>query len=212
MTLHASDRYSSKELSETTWPDFERLFRKQGFVGDGWWCWCTFHHVASFSLPENRQLPIRAERAKRNKEKKKNLVMAGCAHGILVYAKGEPVGWCQYGPREELPRTDNTLKYRKLALENDSERTWRITCFVVDSRYRRRGVASFGLEAALEAIKKKGGGIVEAYPVSKTDQGANYIYCGTVSMFEKAGFKTVAPLAQGRTSTVVMRKTISRAS
>jgi GNAT superfamily N-acetyltransferase len=146
--------------------------------------------------------------AKRNREKKKNLVMTGCTHGVLVYAKGEPVGWCQYGPREELPRTDNTIKYRKLALEDNSDRLWRVTCFVVDSEHRRRGVATFGLKAALGAIKKKGGGIVEAYPVSNTDQGANYIYCGTVSMFEEAGFKTIAPLAQGRTSTVVMRKTI----
>ena len=141
--------------------------------------------------------------------KKKKLVTTSCAHGILVFAKDEPVGWCQLGPREELPRMDNTTKYRKLALaENDSERLWRVTCFVVDREYRRRGVASFALRAALEAIKKKGGGIVEAYPVRKTDQGANYIYCGTVSMFEKAGFKTIAPLAQGRTSTVVMRRTV----
>jgi len=69
-------------------------------------------------------------------------------------------------------------------------------------------MAGAGLRAALEAIRKKGGGLVEAYPVSKTDQGSNYVYCGTVSMFEKAGFKTTALLATGRTSTVVMRKTI----
>ena len=64
------------------------------------------------------------------------------------------------------------------------------------------------MKAALEAIRKKGGGLVEAYPVSKTDQGSNYIYCGTVSMFEKAGFKTIAPLATGRTATVAMRRMI----
>ena len=208
MGTSGAAEYSSRELSEKTWPDFEKLFRKQGFVGDGWWCWCTFHHISSFSVPENQQPPTRADRAKLNREKKKKLVTTGCAHGILVYAREEPVGWCQLGPREELPRMDNTTKYRKLALEEDSERLWRITCFVVDNKYRRRGVATFGLKAALEAIKKRGGGIVEAYPVRKTDQGANYIYCGTVSMFERAGFKTIAPLAQGRTSTVVMRRTV----
>ena len=210
MGTGASAEYSSKELSDKTWPDFEKLFRRQGLVGDGWWCWCTFHHISSFSLPENQQPPTRAERAKLNHQKKKKLVATNCAHGILVYVKGEPVGWCQFGPREELPRMDNTTKYRKLALalEKVSNRLWRITCFVVDKEYRRRGVASFGLRAALETIKKKGGGIVEAYPVRKTDQGANCIYCGTVSMFERAGFKTMAPLAQGRTSTVVMRRNV----
>ena len=69
-------------------------------------------------------------------------------------------------------------------------------------------MASYGLKAALEAIRKKGGGLVEAYPVSKTDQGSNYIYCGTVRMFEKAGFKIIAPFATGRTATVVVRKMV----
>jgi ribosomal protein S18 acetylase RimI-like enzyme len=150
----------------------------------------------------------RAEWAMQNRREKRDLVEKGCAHGILVYADGEPIGWCQYGSREELPRVDSSSRYRRLALENRGERMWRITCFVVDKEYRRRGVASAGLRAALEAIGRKGGGLVEAYPVSKTDQGSNYIYCGTVSMFKKAGFKTITPLTTGRTSTVVMRKTI----
>jgi ribosomal protein S18 acetylase RimI-like enzyme len=202
------DKYSTKELSRQTWPDFERLFLKRGFVGDGWWCWCTFHHISSYSLPQNRQPPTRAERAVRNRRQKGELVEKGCAHGILVYSKGEPIGWCQYGPREELPRLDHTQNYRRLALEDSKDPLWRITCFVVDKQDRHRGVASFALKAALEAIGKKGGGLVEAYPVSKTDQGSNYMYCGTVRMFEKAGFKTIAPLATGRTATVVMRRKI----
>lgn len=159
-------------------------------------------------MPEKQQPRTRAERAVRNHQQKAKLVEKGRAHGILLYANGEPVGWCQYGPREELPRVDNGQKYRRLALEDGTERLWRITCFVVDKKYRRKGVASAALEVALEAIRKKGGGVVEAYPVSKTDQGSNYIYSGTVTMFEKAGFKTVAPLGEGRTTTVVMRRTI----
>ncbi len=165
------------------------------------------HHVSSYSLPENREPRTRSERAVRNRRKKAELVEKGCAHGILVYAEGEPVGWCQYGPRKELPRTDNSQSYRRLGLEDGTGRMWRITCFVVDKQHRRRGVATVGLRAALEAIKKKGGGLVEAYPVSKTDQGSNYLYCGTMNMFEKAGFKKVAPFGTGRTVTVVMRRT-----
>jgi hypothetical protein len=47
----------------------------------------------------------------RNRREKRDLVERGHAHGILVYANGEPVGWCQYGPREELPR----INYRGFA-------------------------------------------------------------------------------------------------
>lgn len=167
------------------------------------------HHHRSQSLPENKRLRTRVESAVRSRREKRELVDKGYSHGILVYAKGEPIGWCQYGPREELPRIDNSPKYRKLALEDGKDKLWRITCFVVDKNYRRRGVASAALKAALEAIRNKGGGgLIEAYPVSKTDQGSNYLYPGTVTMFEKAGFKLVAPFGNGRTSTVVMRRTI----
>jgi len=207
MSADFLDEYSTKELSEKTWPDLERLFKKPG-VGDAWWCWCMHHHHRSQPLPENKRPRTRAGRAVRNRREKRELVDKGYSHGILVYAKREPVGWCQYGPREELPRIDNSPKYRKLALEDGKDKLWRITCFVVDKKYRRRGVASAGLKAALEAIRNKGGGLVEAYPVSKTDQGPNYLYPGTATMFEKAGFKMVAPFGHGRTTTVVMQRTI----
>jgi ribosomal protein S18 acetylase RimI-like enzyme len=101
----------------------------------------------------------------RNRRQKKELVEHGLAHGILVYAKGEPVGWCQYGPREELSRIDNKRNYRELSLGTGNENLWRISCFVTDKKHRRRGVASAALAAALESIKSKGGGVVEAYPM-----------------------------------------------
>jgi len=199
--------YTSKELSGNTWPDLERLFEKSG-IGDAWWCWCMHHHVSSYSLQENKPPRSRAERAVRNRQRKEELVEDGHSHGILVYADRDPVGWCQYGRREELPRIDNSRKYRNLALGDNAAKFWRITCFVVDKNYRMRGVASAALKAALESIRNRGGGTVEAIPVSKTDQGAGYMCTGTVSMFEKAGFKIVAPFGVGRTTTVVMRRTI----
>jgi GNAT superfamily N-acetyltransferase len=203
----ASVEFTSKDLSSKTWPDLARLFEKPE-IGDAWWCWCTFHHVSSFSGAENRPARTRAERAVANRRQKEMLVKGGRAHGVIVYADGEPVGWCQYGPREELPRIDNIRNYRSLVPTDEKKKLWRITCFVIDKNYRKSGVASTALKAALESIRNKGGGLVEAIPVSKTDQGPGYMYTGTVSMFEKAGFKTVGPFAIGRTSTVVMRRTI----
>ena len=92
--------YTTKELSRKTWPDFVRLFSQ----GSGWdFCQCMHFHRPR-SLPKEQRLRTRAERGIRNRRQKRALVEQGCAHGILVYANGEPVGWCQYGPREELPR------------------------------------------------------------------------------------------------------------
>lgn len=209
MSIPASGRqkYTSKELSTKTWPDLARLFEKPE-IGDAWWCWCTFHQLSSSSRSEDKPARTRAERAVKNRRDKENLVKTDRAHGVIVYANREPVGWCQYGPREELSRIDHSRSYRNLALLDRPRKLWRITCFVVDRNYRRRGVASTALNATLESIRKKGGGLVEAIPVSKTNQGPGYMYTGTVSMFEKAGFKIVGPLGSGRTSTVVMRRAI----
>jgi GNAT superfamily N-acetyltransferase len=139
------------------------------------------------------------------------LVAAGRTHGILVYFKGEPIGWCQYGPAAEFPRIDESRYYRGLSPRDLGATLWRITCFAVDKRYRRRGVAGIALKAALEAIRKKHGGLVEAYPVTYWRPGTfgNSSTNGPASIFAREGFRTVAPF--GKTihrTNVLMRKTV----
>jgi GNAT superfamily N-acetyltransferase len=193
--------YSTKELTRNNWPDFEKLFETHPAPG-AYPCWCMYYHRLR-PLPESEKLQTRVKRVARNHREKRELVRNGRSHGILVYAEGKPVGWCQYGPSEELPRIDNNPKYRGLAPEGDMERLWRITCFVVDRKYQKRGVASAALKAALESIRNKGGGLVEAYPIIRW--GAYADWSGTASMFKKEGFKIVAPFGK---SNVVMRRTI----
>jgi GNAT superfamily N-acetyltransferase len=207
--------YITKELSKKTWPDFERLFSQK----NGWdFCWCIHFHRPR-GLPKSKWPRTRAERGARNRREKREIVEKGRSHGILVYANEEPVGWCQYGPREELPRFDNSRIYRGLAPEGGTQRIWRITCFAVLKNYRRRGVASAALKAALEAISKRGGGLVEAYPIpnwkdlrrselrrrGRAPAFGNVSTHGTVSMFEKEGFKAVAPFGS---INVLMRRTV----
>jgi GNAT superfamily N-acetyltransferase len=198
--------YTTKELSMKTWPDFVRLFSQ----GSGWdFCQCMHFHRPR-SLPKEQWLRTRAERGVRNRRQKRALVERGCAHGILVYAKGEPVGWCQYGLREELPRIDNKRVNEGLA-PDETQRLWRITCFAVLKPYRRRGAASAALRAALDSIRRQGGGLVEAYPITRWLSRAfgNESTHGTESMFVKAGFKPTAPFGSTRFSShVLMRKTI----
>ena len=191
----------TKELSRKTWPDFEALFTR----GGGWDHCACMHFHRPHALPPSERLHTRAERAVRNLRQKRDLVEAGRAHGILVYVDGEAVGWCQYGPREELPRFDNSRKYRGL-VPPGGPKLWRITCFVVDKRYRRRGIAGAALRAALQAIKSRGGGLVEAYPVARWRAGTfgNVSTHGTKSMFAKQGFKVVAPW--GNTNVLMRRR------
>lgn len=206
--------YTTKELSKSTWPDFERLFSQR----NGWdFCWCM-HFQRPRSLPKNKRLPTRVARGVRNRREKRELVESGRSHGTLVYVKGEPVGWCQYGTKEELPRIDNSRSYRGLA-PDAGQRLWRITCFVVDKKHRQCGVAGVALKAAVEAIRKRGGGLVEAYPIIDWEElcrsrvrrcghapaFGNASTHGTQSIFEKEGFKAVAPF--GLTN-VLMRRIV----
>jgi len=193
--------YSTKELTRNTLPDFERFFEKHPAPG-AFMCWCMYHQRASPSAVKEQRLS-RVTRAARNRRQKRELVENRRSHGILVYADGEPVGWCQYGSIEELSRVDSTPGYRALAKVSGTKRLWRITCFTVEKKHRRRGVASLALKAALQAIRNKGGGLVEAYPI--IHWGAYRDYLGTVSMFQREGFKVVAPFGKGN---VVMRRTI----
>ncbi len=196
-----ASEYSTKELTKDTWPDFERLFETHPAPGANP-CWCMHYHRPR-PLPESQRLHSRVKRAARNRRQKKELVENGCSHGILVYLAGDPVGWCQYGPKEELPRIDGNREYRGLVQDSGMEKLWRITCFVVDKRHRKRGVATAALKAALRAIRERGGGLVEAYPMIHF--GAYRDWFGTVSMFRKEGFKVAAPFGK---SNVVMRRTI----
>lgn len=191
--MKAGSSYTARELTPARWADFEKLFAKHGGVQAG--CWCMFYH---------RPRPVAgARRASRNRQDKRVWVRRGRSHGILVYAEGQAVGWCQFGARDELPRIDAGRNYRKLALPG-AAKLWRITCFFVDRDHRRRGVAQIALRAALQAIRKRGGGLVEAYPA--TNPRAVATWFGSVAMFQREKFRQMAVLGK---SNVVMRRRVT---
>jgi hypothetical protein len=106
-----------------------------------------------------------ADERKSNLAVKCDLVDRGLAHGILVYDGKEPIGWCQFGPQRELPLRDVGTRKRNLLPHDPEDNVWRITCFCTLKEHRTRGVAELALVAALQAIRRSGGGIVRAYPV-----------------------------------------------
>lgn len=151
-------RFTTKELSTKTWPDFEQFFSRNGRGS----CACMLYQRGRH-LSE-KKFPSRDERRVEGLREKKELVEQGRAHGILVYADGEPVGWCQYGPVDELPivRTSRTAEW---LLVSDPSSLWRITCFLTLMGYRQQGVASIALGAVVEAVRERGGGWIEATPM-----------------------------------------------
>ena len=194
-----------KELDKSTWSDFAKLFSKQkgvkGFGPGG--CWCIAYHRNHSREQEMKIHGLKPDEVfEHNKKQKRELVAQGRSHGIIVYAGDQPVGWCQYGMKEELPRIDGGRFYKRLALKKE-KRLWRITCFVVDRYHRKRGIASSALKAVLASIERQGGGVVEAYPVESV-KGPSWLWPGTISMFAGEGFKTVARLGESH----IVRKTV----
>ena len=126
----------------------------------------------------------------RNKKIKKVFVKWGEAHGTLVYCGADPVGWCQFGPREELRRIDSKRNYLPT-----SEDAWRVTCLFTDRHHRRSGIAGVAVERSLDAMGRLGVKHVEAYPVEGS-VSASMLWSGTPGLFEKHGFKRVRPLGK----------------
>ena len=190
--------YTTRELSARTFRDFAALAVQQGE------CWCIFYQRPR---PVGRGLSA-GQRSALNRKDKEALVVEKRSHAILVYDGKTPIGWCQYGRRDELPRIDARRTYRETPPADETETLWRITCFFVARSHRGKGIAKFALHAALESIRKQGGRTVEAFPVVSEKMAAvpEWRWFGTVGMFRREGFKTVAPLG---TSGVLVRKRIA---
>jgi hypothetical protein len=181
-------RFSIKELGPRTWPDFVKIVEKHNGVWGG--CWCvSFHGKTTGTAAGNRRV-------------KEKLVMAGETHSALVYDGDQVVGWCQFGPPAEIP--SRMSAYGRLGL---AQPDWRIPCFFVDCDRRHDGVAKAALEGALRIIAAKGGGTVDAYPISVRGKpySSSFLWGGTETMFARAGFRPVVKLG---TSKLVMRKTV----
>jgi hypothetical protein len=185
--------YRIKPLGPGTWDAFADLAERHNGVWGG--CWCTWFHTMHAE---------KGHTAEGNRALKERLVSEGRAHAALVFDGDVAVGWCEYGTPEELPNIYHRKEYEAgLGRLPD----YRLTCFFVDKRYRRSGVAAVALRGALDLIAQAGGGVVEAYPHDIAGQkvSASFLYNGTRSLFEGAGFSYDRPKG---TKNCVMSKTV----
>jgi GNAT superfamily N-acetyltransferase len=185
-----------RPLTAETWEAFADLAERHNGVWGG--CWCTWFHTF---VSEKTHVPDS------NRELKQRLVSEGRAHAALVMDGNEAIGWCQYGSPEELPNIKHRKEYEAT---RDELPDYRLTCFFVDRRYRRQGVAAVALRGALDLIAQAGGGVVEAYPQDTAGKQitASFLYSVTRSLFEETGFTYLRH--QGKHHSV-MSKTVAPA-
>jgi hypothetical protein len=168
--------YEIRPLSAATWDAFVELAEKHNGVWNG--CWCTWFHPACVEKGKSPE---------GNRALKERLVREGRDHAALVFDGEIAVAWCQYGSPDELPSIYHRKEYDAGL---DAAPDYRLTCFFIDRDYRRKGVAAVALRGALDLIANAGGGVVEAYPQDTQGKktSAAFLYNGTRSLFEKAGF------------------------
>jgi GNAT superfamily N-acetyltransferase len=168
-------KLSVRPLTPDLWPAFEDLFGANGACNG---CWCMYWRVGS---------AYRSRPREENKAAFRHVVNTGPPPGLLAFDGELAVGWCQVTLRDAVPWLDRTWRLRRA----DDTPVWSISCFYIRKGYRRKGVTSGLIAAALKMAKQAGAPALEAYPLdaSLTPSASGTGYAST---FTRAGFKTVA--------------------
>ncbi len=172
-------------LSSDRWTDLELLFGERGACGG---CWCMWWRL--------KRSEYEKQKGEGNRKAMKAIVDSGEAPGILAYAEGTPVAWCSVAPRE----TFSVLSRSRILKPIDEQPVWSIVCFFVDRRFRNRGLSVQLLKGAVEYVRKKGGKVVEGYPVEPKKDRMPEVFAATglASAFRQAGFAEYARRSETR--------------
>lgn len=165
---------SVRALDLSTWDAFDELCTNSDGFPSG--CYCIGFHEEG---PTKHAAAL-------NRDRKHHRVLAGTTHAALVFDGDLCVGWCQFGPSDEVVRIKNRREYDKT--REGSLPDWRIGCNYVRAGHRRHRVATDALAGALELIAAMGGGRVEGYPEPAGAVPAGFLFHGALSTFDQLGF------------------------
>jgi GNAT superfamily N-acetyltransferase len=164
-----------RPLTPDLWPALEDLFGKIGACNG---CWCMYWRIGV----SYREIP-----REKNKAAFRKVVERGPPPGLLAFDGNLAVGWCQLTPREALPVLDRTWRLARV----DDTPVWSLSCLYVRKGYRRQGITSALIVAALKAAKRAKAPALEAYPFDAA-KSPSATGTGYASTFARAGFKIVA--------------------
>lgn len=178
-------------LTPERWPDLEKLFGPGGASGG---CWCMWFRL--------RRKEFGATTSSQHKAGLKAIVDSGRPPGLLAYVEGEVAAWVSLDPRERF----DMLMHGSVWKPVDDTPVWSIVCFVVGKKYRRQGMMSRLIGAAAAYAKDHGARTLEAYPVEPSGElTGDHGFTGIHSAFDRAGFREVARMSNGRP---VMRREV----
>jgi GNAT superfamily N-acetyltransferase len=182
-----------KILRPADWPVIEQLFGPRGATGGCWCMWWRRRGGKSWT----------ACRGEPNRLAFRDLVLSGGAKGVIAFNGDEPIGWCNFGPREDFQR----LVASRVLQRSSKAKRWSIACFYVRAGWRRKGIAQLLLERATAEAFRRGAEEVEGYPKTYGSDGnspAAFVWTGLPRMFEAAGFMPVK--AEGSARVIYVKR------
>jgi GNAT superfamily N-acetyltransferase len=164
-----------RPLTPDLWSAMEDLFNTNGPCSR---CWCMYWRIGNDYL---KRAP------EKNKSAFQEMVQHGPPPGLLAFDGDLAVGWCQLTPRKGLPWLNRAWRLKRV----DDVPVWSLSCFYIRKGYRKRGVTSALIEAALDAARRAGAPALEAYPLD-ANLTPSSSHTGYASTFARAGFKILA--------------------
>jgi GNAT superfamily N-acetyltransferase len=139
-------------------------------------CYCTAWWVPTWEELENRT-------PQQNHALRENLFRDAIYDGYLLYADEQPVGWCQCGPRDRMPKVAQT--YNLIP----HEQAWAITCIYLVPNYREIGLAHFFMDEIINDLTRRGIKYVQGFPRRGVNLTSGDVWTGPEAIFQEADFK-----------------------
>ncbi|MGZ8995548.1 MAG: GNAT family N-acetyltransferase, partial [Rhodospirillales bacterium] len=174
---------TTQPLTASCFTDLEVVFSQKG-CSFARGCWCMeYRETGRQVAPEGLSL------AEVRKQRLRDLANSSAAPGLMLRRR-RPAGRLGLaGAREAFAKLPRSPVMKPV----DDRPVWSVVCFVVPSPYRGEGVATALLRHAIAHARSCGGQILEAYPIDKPGRSpGQWLWHGTRSMFDRAGFYEVA--------------------
>ena len=194
MAADSSESYTWRALTPDRWGDLEALFGPNGAYGG---CWCMYYRTTRSRFSAQCR-----DHGGANRETFRAITRQGEPPGILAYEGERPIGWCSVAPRATMPSLDRSRLFKRV----DDTPVWSLACFFVDRAFRGQGVMAYLVRAAVEHVRERGGGVIEAYPrrvEGRIPAASGWV--GLLPVFAAAGF---AEVAQPSASRVIVRRSV----
>lgn len=188
--------------NEASWDDLQTVLGTAGYAAR---CQCQRFKVAGWiwrdSTYEQRVAMLRSQTGCGDPD-------AATTSGLVAHLDDEPVAWVAVEPRVSYPlfrHSRSPVVWSGRDEDRDDDGVWAVTCHIVRTGYRGRGLTYPLVAATIDYARSRGATALEAYPMI-TEPGKTVtwgeVHIGTRQVFEDAGFVEVSHPTKRR---VVMR-------